>query len=687
MKLLKGLAANLFAAGPFRVECVRIEALIEKSKNIHGVDFLKKRKDSKKLLILPALLALGLAQPVQAAHHARVHRVAKKKAALSKKRLQLLQGKTAKLTLKNGRGKTTWTSSKKKVVKVTSKGKVKALKVGKAKIIAKNSKRLYFCTVKVTAPKRVLTLAANDGSGRQQKVTFTLGKKATLPKTGFTREGYKFLNYNAAADGKGRSYHLKRSYVFKKATALWAQYRPLANYLIQIDANQGFGQNVTLHEQEGQKVTLPETGFSKPGCVLDSFNDKADGTGEKYRLGESYALKNVTLYAQYRKAPISTKPEQDLGLWAVDASGKFAPSQNQLTTVNFIEADQAKYVGLDDYFDYQIMALKFTNDLNPRYLGVQAGWSTHGFILDPGYKYLIMVRKSSKEEIGDAEIPEIAKLVRLENASAKTQSSSGLAKASVKFIAHRGYSTKYPENTTLAFEKAGEEAGVWGIETDVANTADNQLVILHDDNLARTTNIQADDPNYAKNINELTFDQAESYKIKGVLPGIDQDQVYDNLHLPTLRQYLDICKKSGKEAFLELKNVNNMTALKEVVKEISEAGMQEHTTLISFNLGELEEVRNVLPGGKEIALMAIYNRQLQEDDYIYLSHLQAGADRNKDTTNVDEILAARKYGVDYGIWTVSHNDAAVDDLIKNGADKVTLNDANLVSSMSAVVEN
>ena len=85
--------------------------------------------------------------------------------------------------------------------------------------------------------------------------------------------------------------------------------------------------------------------------------------------------------------------------------------------------------------------------------------------------------------------------------------------------------------------------------------------------------------------------------------------------------------------------------------------------------------------------MAIYNRQLQEDDYIYLSHLQAGADRNKDTTNVDEILAARKYGVDYGIWTVSHNDAAVDDLIKNGADKVTLNDANLVSSMSAVVEN
>lgn len=687
MQLLRGLAANLFAAGPFRAGCVRIESLIEKSNNIHGVVFLKKRKNSKKLLILPALLALGLPQPVQAAHHPRVHRVAKKRAALSKKRLHLVVGKTAKLTLKNGRGKTTWTSSKKKVAKVTSKGKVKALKVGKAKIIAKNSKRHYFCTVKVTAPKRVLTLAANDGSGRRQKLTFTLGKKVTLPKTGFIRKGYKFLNYNAAANGKGRRYYLKRSYAFKKKTTLWAQYRPLAYYTIKINANQGFGRSVSLHEQKGQKVTLPKTGFSKPGYALDSFNDKADGTGKKYRLGKSYALKNVTLYAQYRKAPISAKPEQDLGLWAINASGKFYPSHTQLTTVNFIAADQAKYVGLDDYFDYQIMALKFTNDRNPRYLGEQVGWSTHGFILNPGYKYLIMVRKNSKKEIGNAEVPEIAKLVRLENASAKTQSTSGLAKAPVRFIAHRGYSTKYPENTTLAFEKAGEEAGVWGIETDVANTADNQLVILHDNNLNRTTNIQADDPNYGKNINELTFDQAESYKIKGVLPGIDQDQVYDNLHLPTLSNYLDICKKSGKEAFLELKNINNMTALKKVVTEINEANMQEQTTLISFNIGELEEVRNVVPGGEKIALMGIYNSQLHDDDYIFLSHLQAGADRNKDTTSIDEVLAARRYGVDYGIWTVCHNDEAVDKLIKNGADKVTLNDADLINSMSAIVEN
>ena len=688
---------------------------------------MKKRKDIKKLLLVSAvLLTFGIGQqleplqPVQAARQVKkskkkktakarqvkkskkrktakarqvkkskkrktAKKVKKAKVSLNKKKLSLLQGKTARLYLKNSKKKTTWRSSNKKIATVSSKGKVKAVKAGTAKITAKNGKKSYACMVKVTAAKGTLTFASNDGSGRRQKKIFILGKKVTLPKTGFDRESYKFLNYTVATNGEGKKYRLGKAYTFKKSTTLWAQYRKLANYTIQIDANQGFGKNITLHEQEGDKITLPETGFSKPGYVLDSFNTQADGSGEKYDLGASYVLKNVTLYAQYRKLPASEKPERDLGLWGLDSAGNFYQSKNELTTVDYIKADQTKYLALDNYFDYQIKALKYTDDEKPSYVGVQANWSKQGIILDPGYKYLIMVRKSNQAAIEESEIADIAKLVRLENVDVKTQSTSGLAKAEIKFIAHRGYSTKYPENTTLAFEKAGEEAGIWGIETDVVNTSDNKLVIMHDNTLARTSNISADDPNYSKKINDIPFDQVENYKIKGVLDGVDK--VYDDLRVPTLRQYLDICKKYGKEAFLELKNINNMEALKEVVKEISEAGMQKQTTLISFNIGELEEVRNVIPGGEEIAMMGIYNRHLTDNDYIFLSHLKAGADRNKDTTTLDDILAARKYGVDYGIWTVYQNDDAVADMIKNGADKVTLNDTGLIESMSAIVNN
>jgi hypothetical protein len=439
---------------------------------------LKKRKDIKKLLLASVvLLTFGIGQqleplqPVHAARQVKKSRKAKKgkkaKVSINKKKLSLLQGKTARLYLKNSKKKTTWRSSNKKVATVSSKGKVEAVKAGTAKITAKNGKKSYACMVKVTAAKGTLTFASNDGSGRRQKKIFTLGKKVTLPKTGFDRKGYKFLNYTVATNGKGKKYRLGKAYTFKKSTTLWAQYRKLENYTIQIAANQGFGKNITLHEQEGDKITLPETGFSKPGYVLDSFNTQADGSGEKYDLGASYALKNVTLYAQYRKQPASEKPERDLGLWGLDSAGNFYQSKNELTTVDYIRADQTKYLALDNYFDYQIKPLKYRDDEKPSYVGVQANWSKQGIILDPGYKYLIMVRKSNQTAIEESEIADIAKLIRMENVDVKTQSTSGLVKTAVKFIAHRGYSTKYPENTTLAFEKAGEEAGVWGIETDV----------------------------------------------------------------------------------------------------------------------------------------------------------------------------------------------------------------------------
>lgn len=54
-------------------------------------------------------------------------------------------------------------------------------------------------------------------------------------------------------------------------------------------------------------------------------------------------------------------------------------------------------------------------------------------------------------------------------------------------VAHRGASAHYPENTPLAFRKAIEQ-GVDALEIDVHRTADDELVIIHDATLDRTTN-------------------------------------------------------------------------------------------------------------------------------------------------------------------------------------------------------
>ncbi len=58
----------------------------------------------------------------------------------------------------------------------------------------------------------------------------------------------------------------------------------------------------------------------------------------------------------------------------------------------------------------------------------------------------------------------------------------------VTIIAHRGARSLAPENTLAAARKAhGLGADLW--ETDVAVTADDQLVLMHDDAMTRTTNV------------------------------------------------------------------------------------------------------------------------------------------------------------------------------------------------------
>lgn len=53
--------------------------------------------------------------------------------------------------------------------------------------------------------------------------------------------------------------------------------------------------------------------------------------------------------------------------------------------------------------------------------------------------------------------------------------------------AHRGWRSKYPENTMAAF-RAAVELGVDQIETDVRVTKDGELVLIHDAAVDRTTN-------------------------------------------------------------------------------------------------------------------------------------------------------------------------------------------------------
>jgi len=74
-------------------------------------------------------------------------------------------------------------------------------------------------------------------------------------------------------------------------------------------------------------------------------------------------------------------------------------------------------------------------------------------------------------------------------------------------LAHRGYSAKFFENTLTAFKKAFE-FGADGVELDLRSTRDNQIVVVHDDNLERFCGINV-------KISDLNLRELREYNREG----------------------------------------------------------------------------------------------------------------------------------------------------------------------------
>jgi len=78
-----------------------------------------------------------------------------------------------------------------------------------------------------------------------------------------------------------------------------------------------------------------------------------------------------------------------------------------------------------------------------------------------------------------------------------------------KIIGHRGSCGEFPENTVLGIKEAIKN-DVDGVEIDVRLTKDNQLVVIHDETVDRTTNGEGKVENLTlKEIKELDAGDGE----------------------------------------------------------------------------------------------------------------------------------------------------------------------------------
>lgn len=107
----------------------------------------------------------------------------------------------------------------------------------------------------------------------------------------------------------------------------------------------------------------------------------------------------------------------------------------------------------------------------------------------------------------------------------------------VRYFSHRGGRQEYDENTLSAFE-ASYAAGYRGYETDVRMTRDGVLVILHDTDLKRTTDMQG-------RVEEMTAAEIRKATTKGGHKVLFLDELIDWLNSKGDVTYVEFELKTG----------------------------------------------------------------------------------------------------------------------------------------------
>lgn len=223
-------------------------------------------------------------------------------------------------------------------------------------------------------------------------------------------------------------------------------------------------------------------------------------------------------------------------------------------------------------------------------------------------------------------------------------------------LGHRGYSSKYPENTMLAF-KAAIDGNFDGVETDVHLTKDNMLVLIHDEKIDRTSNGKG----YVK---DYTYDELSkfnfNYKFKGV-----------QAKIPLLEELLDYCVDKDIILNIEIKtdkiqypNIEQMT-----YNMIKEKGLLDKVMFSSFNLDSLLKLREI---DNSVYLGYLFEEDYQNNkDKVLKYHFNAAHPKYV-FLNETEINDYLSHGIDVNTWTVD-NDDIKDFLVAEGVKVIITN--------------
>ena len=179
----------------------------------------------------------------------------------------------------------------------------------------------------------------------------------------------------------------------------------------------------------------------------------------------------------------------------------------------------------------------------------------------------------------------------------------------------------------MASFKKAIEIGVDAVELDVRKTKDNQLVVIHDADVKRTTNGEG-------LVSELTLKEIKSFSTEG------------NEKIPTLEEALDFLDKKVK-VFIELKEKG---VEEQVLSIVHVKGLEKNVVITSFLEDALKKVREL---NKDIETGLIYAKHKNplKAALELKSELSFALYRFTHTANVEK---AHECGLKMVVWTINN---------------------------------
>ncbi|MEO8253645.1 MAG: glycerophosphodiester phosphodiesterase family protein [Flavobacterium sp.] len=202
-------------------------------------------------------------------------------------------------------------------------------------------------------------------------------------------------------------------------------------------------------------------------------------------------------------------------------------------------------------------------------------------------------------------------------------------------IGHRGAKGYEPENTLISFEKA-INLGVDGIELDVHLSSDNELIVIHDETVDRTTNGKGE-------VNQLSLKELKALKIE------------ITANIPTLIEVLDLV---NKRCFIniELKGIGTAQPVIQLISHyISEKNWNYNNFIISsFDWKMLEETYSL---DSEIKIGVLTEESIDKA-FAFAKKINAFAiNPDYELLSKENVILMQQNGFEVYPWTVNSENA------------------------------